>query len=577
MLATQVRQSPSFNDRLRALCDGIVSPERRGRGRPRKPINEIVYALLTKVYLSVSGRGAEQAQPQHHNTLLDSMARPDLRPVLDKLVRESAGPQPNTTLVEIADFDTPNWVTVPGGKKQRGWIRARASVCSTTSAVFSVAVVESAGDCALESAVFSKVKSSFGTAVLSKLPDAQLNEVLCKVICHNLTLSVDGWEPDMIPVLPAPKVAIAPVAAPAPNIATAIANIVTAASFLERGAIPVTFSHFERESDGCYATHPDWGGIGGVLWQESGDKFCTRLGYCVGDEGFGFDEEVDALSVPALIAKLAQLFEEMSGRPPIIRKGWGNHHRDGQPGPHTRHKLYKGEARILEAIKTGAYPTPSAMAKQLGGDKRYILKAARRLQMMGLVEVTPTGMRPTQKAGIVGSGVPLVNYGTLDKEAWEKKNRERIKETHRLRLVETAPAVANPEESPDRAVQPIAAPRVLLAPSPPRQIAPVVPVEASTKDAPSERKKKAISPPLEYSHIGRRIVPASRAVTDEEVKKFTPAAHWIARKYQGKLAGLVDYDDLIAECMIAIWDGVASFEPDRGGLCPANRSCPVND
>lgn len=78
------------------------------------------------------------------------------------------------------------------------------------------------------------------------------------------------------------------------------------------------------------------------------------------------------------------------------------------------------------------------------------------------------------------------------------------------------------------------------------------------------KHKKTNAAPLEYHHIGRRIVPAQRTVTDEEVKRFTPAAHWIARKYQSKLAGLVDHEDLLAECMIAIWDGVASFDPDRG-------------
>jgi hypothetical protein len=30
------------------------------------------------------------------------------------------------------------------------------------------------------------IKAKFGAAVRSKLPDAQVNEVLCKILCHNL-------------------------------------------------------------------------------------------------------------------------------------------------------------------------------------------------------------------------------------------------------------------------------------------------------------------------------------------------------------------------------------------------------
>jgi transposase len=33
---------------------------------------------------------------------------------------------------------------------------------------------------------FSMVKAKFGGSVRSKLPAAQINEVLCKILCHNL-------------------------------------------------------------------------------------------------------------------------------------------------------------------------------------------------------------------------------------------------------------------------------------------------------------------------------------------------------------------------------------------------------
>lgn len=37
---------------------------------------------------------------------------------------------------------------------------------------------------------FSMIKTKFGAAVRSKTPNAQMNEVLCKVLCHNLSVLV---------------------------------------------------------------------------------------------------------------------------------------------------------------------------------------------------------------------------------------------------------------------------------------------------------------------------------------------------------------------------------------------------
>ena len=40
--------------------------------------------------------------------------------------------------------------------------------------------------------VFSMIKGKFGDAVRSKTPVAQVNEVLCKVLCHNLCVLIQS-------------------------------------------------------------------------------------------------------------------------------------------------------------------------------------------------------------------------------------------------------------------------------------------------------------------------------------------------------------------------------------------------
>lgn len=48
---------------------------------------------------------------------------------------------------------------------------------------------------------FSMIKAKFRSAVRSKTPDTQMNEILCKVLCHNLCCVVQsiyelGIEPE---------------------------------------------------------------------------------------------------------------------------------------------------------------------------------------------------------------------------------------------------------------------------------------------------------------------------------------------------------------------------------------------
>ena len=53
----------------------------------------------------------------------------------------------------------------------------------------------------LSESTFNMVKAKFGTAVRSKTETAQVNELLCKVLCHNICVVIQsmyelGIEPD---------------------------------------------------------------------------------------------------------------------------------------------------------------------------------------------------------------------------------------------------------------------------------------------------------------------------------------------------------------------------------------------
>jgi hypothetical protein len=64
------------------------------------------------------------------------------------------------------------------------------------------------------------IKSKFGAAVRSKLPVAQANEILAKLVCHNLTCivhAVNEFGIDVDLAKPAAPASAAPTLAPMPT------------------------------------------------------------------------------------------------------------------------------------------------------------------------------------------------------------------------------------------------------------------------------------------------------------------------------------------------------------------------
>ncbi len=292
--AAQTHEKEEVARLLRALCDGIPSPEQK-RGRPRVPLADAVFCATMKVYASMSARRAMSdlrylgergylSRVPHYNSVLNALENPGLAPLLTFLIEESAGPLralEEDFAVDSSGFSTSlhkRWFSEKYGKEKTYgiWLKAHIMVGTLTNVVTSVEVTDKrvhdsqmmiplleatqqrfdvkrlSGDkgyhgsrlmCAVDArgvqpfvpfkvgstgkaqyaphrevwarlfhyynynreefmrhyhrrsnveTTFSMIKAKFGGSVRSKTPDAQMNEVLCKVLCHNLCCLVQS-------------------------------------------------------------------------------------------------------------------------------------------------------------------------------------------------------------------------------------------------------------------------------------------------------------------------------------------------------------------------------------------------
>jgi transposase len=101
--AAQTHEKERFLDLLRDLCAGIVEPVGPRNGRPRLPIQDVLFAACFKVYSTVSGRrfmsdlrdahakGFISKLP-HFNSIFNALENPDLTPILKALITQSSLP-----------------------------------------------------------------------------------------------------------------------------------------------------------------------------------------------------------------------------------------------------------------------------------------------------------------------------------------------------------------------------------------------------------------------------------------------------------------------------------------------------
>jgi len=238
------RQS-TFEYLLRYLCDNLEQPL-QSSGRPKLPLSDVIYASVLKVYVNKSGRRASSdisgskllRTIPHHNTISRYLGLSELTPILDKLIALAASPlMPMESKFNhsVSSFSTTTYLPKPsayGAKPPQRWIICSALVGATTNLISLIETTSAyvgsptevpdllpkvlaptahKTDAALSTlamwrrlcselhqgssklnlkpnreSAFSVIKGKFGGSVKSKEEIAQVNEILCKVVAHNL-------------------------------------------------------------------------------------------------------------------------------------------------------------------------------------------------------------------------------------------------------------------------------------------------------------------------------------------------------------------------------------------------------
>ena len=292
----QTQEKAQFLYLLHQLCQGIGEPAQH-RGRPRLPLEDMIFAMAFKVYSTVSGRRfmtdmrdahkrGYTSQPTSYNSIFRYFESEMLTPYLEMLVEESSLPLAaieSSFAVDSSGLSTgihQRWVEAKwgavrsqyvdlGDTTKRDWIKVHLMCGVTTNVVTAVKITDNhAADCPqfeglvnttaqnfvmdevsadkaylsnnnlktvashaatpyipfkVDSTItkdkkqsqlwkqmfhyfsynqdrfmahyhkrsnvettFHMVKAKFGDKLRSKLKTAQINEALCKILCHNI-------------------------------------------------------------------------------------------------------------------------------------------------------------------------------------------------------------------------------------------------------------------------------------------------------------------------------------------------------------------------------------------------------
>jgi hypothetical protein len=237
--AAQTSEKEKFLALLDDLCSGIAEPERQKNGRPPLPIHDALFAACYKIYSTVSGRrfmtDLREAQSKGYLSktpqqfVFNYLENPALTPILNALIAESSKPLKAVEIDFAADssgFTTSRfhrWYDHKYGmRQQHEWVKVHLMCGVSTHIVTAVEIRDKdASDTKLLPAlvdataqnfrlrevsadkgygslknyqalgsnvesVFSMIKAKFRDHVRSKTNVAMVNEVLCKIVCHNI-------------------------------------------------------------------------------------------------------------------------------------------------------------------------------------------------------------------------------------------------------------------------------------------------------------------------------------------------------------------------------------------------------
>jgi transposase len=290
--AAQTQEKRLFQALLHDLCSSIEEPAKQGRGRPRVPLGDLLFAAAFKVYSTVSGRrfSCDLAEAHakgylshlpHYNSVFRAFEDERLTAIFHALIERSALPLKcveTTFAVDSSGFSTATytrWYSVKYGREMEAhdWRKLHLVCGTTTNIVTSVEVtgrdvgdttmfqplvqatarqfdiehvvadkaystrgnlefVERVGGApfipfksnvtartggsetwerlfyyyqfrreeflqhyhrrSLAESTFFMIQAKFGTMMRSKTESAQTNELLCKVLCHNICVLIQS-------------------------------------------------------------------------------------------------------------------------------------------------------------------------------------------------------------------------------------------------------------------------------------------------------------------------------------------------------------------------------------------------
>lgn len=151
----QIQEVELFEKLLKELVSIIPKPEqKRGKGRPRTPIGELIHACVNKLYHGVSSRRTSGyiERDMHFNMFSRTLMRAEITPILHELIRASSLPLVGIEkdfAVDSTGFSCVNFNEYHGykhhKKRDRKWLKLHACSGVDTNIVSSASITDAHG------------------------------------------------------------------------------------------------------------------------------------------------------------------------------------------------------------------------------------------------------------------------------------------------------------------------------------------------------------------------------------------------------------------------------------------------